>query len=114
MSDTKRKFPRRPYKKPVAYLCKGLSEVSSGVEIGEGGISFESDYALEVSQDVVVNFFVPDGDFFSLRALVKNKFNGKNGKTVYGCSFNEVSLGLKRQIRAYVARMGLSDASNSN
>ena len=103
----KRKYPRTHFKKPVAFTCKGYSEVTAGVEIGEGGISFQTEMTLDMNSAIVVNFYIPNGGFFCLRATVKNTVPGmstKSGHTVYGLSFTDVSLSLKRQIRAYVAR----------
>jgi hypothetical protein len=77
------------------------------MEIGEGGIAFQTGMALELGNEVVVNFYIPGGSFFCLRAIVKNTNAGvatKAGQSVYGASFSDVSLTLKRQIRAYVAR----------
>lgn len=107
METVKRKYPRTHFKKPVAFTCKGFSEVTQGVEIGEGGISFQTDLSLDMDSAVVVNFYIPGGGFFCLRALVKNTVQTSSvqtGQVVYGLSFTEVSLALKRQIRAYVAR----------
>lgn len=103
----KRKYPRAHFRKPVAFICRGFSEVSQGIEIGEGGISFQTEVALDMNTPIVVNFYIPHGGFFCLRATVKNTvphMATKPGSTVYGLSFSEVSLSLKRQIRAYVAR----------
>ena len=106
-STPKRKYPRTHFKKPVAFTCKGYSEVTGGMEIGEGGISFQTEMSLDMNSQIVVNFYIPNGGFFCLRAGVKNTVesaNAKPGHTVYGLSFTDVSLSLKRQIRAYVAR----------
>lgn len=104
-----RKYPRAQFKRPVAIICKGVAEVSQGVEIGEGGVSFETDLVLDAGSQVVVNFYIPKGGFFCLKAEVKNTIPKNKAShantTVYGLSFTEVSLSLKRQIRAYVARM---------
>lgn len=103
----KRKYPRTHFKKPVAFICKGYSEVTNGWEIGEGGISLQTEMTLDMNSSIVVNFYIPEGGFFCLRAIVKNtveNLNNKPGHTVYGLSFTDVSLSLKRQIRAYVAR----------
>ncbi len=104
-----RKYPRKVFKKPVAYLCHGNSRVVMGVEIGEGGLSFESDQDISLEQNIVVNFFIPEGDFFSLQTSVKSAAQKSDGLTLYGVHFLNMSLSLKRQIRAYVARMSLNE-----
>jgi hypothetical protein len=105
--SSKRRYPRTHFKKPIAFTCKGYSEVSAGLEIGEGGISLQTEMSLDMESAIVVNFYIPDGGFHCLRAIVKSTLDTpatKPGHIVYGLSFTEVSLSLKRQIRAYVAR----------
>ena len=104
-----RKYPRKPFQKSVAYLCHGVSQVVKGVEIGEGGLSFESNQSIVVEEKVIVNFFIPEGDFFSLQTSVRSANVRADGKTVYGVHFLNMDLSLKRQIRAYVARMSLNE-----
>ncbi len=108
--DHKRKYPRKSFKKPVSYVCRGFTEVAPGVEIGEGGLSFESEMALAENDQMVINFFVPGGEFFSLRATIRSQMKKGNGAVVYGISFNDVELSLKRQIRAYVARISANSS----
>ncbi len=108
-----RKYPRKLFKKPVAYLCHGNSRVVMGVEIGEGGLSFESNESLSIEQNVVVNFFVPEGDFFSLQTSVRSAAPRTDGVVLYGVHFLNMSLSLKRQIRAYVARMSLNEQKSN-
>ncbi len=104
-----RKYPRKAFQKPVAYLCQGQSAVANGVEIGEGGLSFVCDQNISMDQNMIVNFFIPEGDFFSLQTSVRSATLQSNGKTVYGVHFLNMNLALKRQIRAYVARMSLNE-----
>lgn len=108
-TSAKRQYPRKAFTKPVAFLCQGVSQVAQGVEIGEGGISFQTDFLLNEAHPVVVNFFIPNGGFFTLRGDVRSSVKNAQGKMTYGLSFIEVSLPLKRQIRAYVARMSLNN-----
>ncbi len=99
----RRKFPRKVFRKTISFISHGKSEVVEAVEIGEGGISFKSNLEFLVDQKMIVNFFLPEGDFFSVRTTLKNAQN-MSQYFVYGVSFDEVSIALKRQIRAYVAR----------
>lgn len=110
--EQKRKYPRKAFKKPISYLCRGFTEVATGVEIGEGGLSIETDMVLDINQQVVLNFFVPGGHFFCMRATLKNQIPNSNNKFVYGLSFDEVDISLKRQIRAYVARISNSQKNH--
>ncbi len=107
LDTIQRKYPRKHFKKPVVILIKGFSQVVDGYEIGEGGLSFQTDMALNIGDQIVVSFYIPDGGFFTLRGVVKNTIpdqTTKTGHVVYGTNFREVSVALKRQIRAYVAR----------
>ena len=103
----RRKFPRKNFKKTISYLCQGEGEVVEGVEIGEGGVSFRSKKVLNLEQHLIVNFFLPEGDFFSIQTTLKNLAVNPQDN-IYGVNFNEVSIALKRQIRAYVARISSS------
>ena len=108
-AEIQRKYPRKAFRKPVAFLCHGSSQLAAGYEIGEGGLSFESDQSIPLDQKIVVNFFIPGGHFFSLKATLRSQGQLPENKKIYGISFDEVSLALKREIRAYV-----SLASNKN
>ncbi|MFZ3231395.1 MAG: PilZ domain-containing protein [Pseudobdellovibrio sp.] len=99
----RRKFPRKYFRKNITFLCRGKATVVEGIEIGEGGISFKSDFILDVNQQIIISFFISDGDFFSVRTTLKNKQSG-TGHFIYGAGFDDISIALKRQIRAYVAR----------
>ncbi len=107
LDTIQRKYPRKHFKKPVVILIKGFSQVVDGFEIGEGGLSFQTNMALNIGDQIVISFYIPDGGFFTLRGVIKNTIPEqatKPGHVIYGTSFREVSIPLKRQIRAYVAR----------
>jgi hypothetical protein len=98
-----RKFPRKLFRKNLTFLCRGQASVVQGVEIGEGGISFKTDFIFVENQQIIVNFFISEGDFFSVRTTLKNKQTVAD-HFIYGVSFNDISIALKRQIRSFVAR----------
>ena len=102
-SSARRKYPRKSFRKAISCLVEGHGEVVEGVEIGEGGISFRSKSEMALAQKVIVNFFIPEGDFFSVITTLRN-IQSAEGEHIYGLSFDEVSIPLKRQVRAYVAR----------
>jgi hypothetical protein len=108
-TELQRKYPRKSFRKPIAFLCRGASQFAAGCEIGEGGLSFESEQKISLDQKIVVNFFIPGGNFFSLKATLRSEGRLPENKKIYGISFDDVSLALKREIRAYV-----SLASNKN
>lgn len=105
-----RKFPRKLFRKKLTFLCRGQASVVQGVEIGEGGISFKTDFIFTDNQQIIVNFFISEGDFFSVRTTLKNKLTVSD-HFIYGVSFNDISIALKRQIRAYVARKASGSAT---
>lgn len=81
----------------------GKAITAQGIDIGEGGLSFSVDDKMSPPQKIIINFFLSDKDFFSVRVSLLNVFSGVSGFS-YGVSFDDVSIALKRQIRAYVAR----------
>jgi hypothetical protein len=105
-TETQRKYPRKSFRKPVAVLYKGTSNIVSGFEIGEGGLSFQAAEQIDLDQNIIVNFFIPGGNFFSLNAVTRSAAEGDNRIHTYGISFDNVSLALKREIRAYVSMAG--------
>ena len=85
-------------------MFDGKAGVAQGIDIGEGGMSFSLDEKLAPPKKIIVNFFLSDKDFFSVRVSLLNAFKGASGYS-YGVSFDDVSIALKRQIRAYVAKV---------
>lgn len=102
-SVSKRKYPRKAYKRALTFICAGIASTGRGVEIGEGGLSFSTDAVITADKKMIVNFFLSDKDFFAVRVTLLNILNSSKTST-YGVSFDDVSIALKRQIRAYVAR----------
>lgn len=100
----KRKYPRKSFHKAVSYICEGNASTGHAVEIGEGGLSFTTDTKIDVNKKIIINFFLSDKDFFSVRVTLLNILNASNSYT-YGTCFDNISIALKRQIRAYVARI---------
>jgi hypothetical protein len=101
--ELQRKYPRKSFRKPVAVLYRGQSNIVSGFEIGEGGLSFQAAEKIDLDQNIIVNFFIPGGNFFSLNAVTRSSTEADDRVHTYGISFDNVSLALKREIRAYVS-----------
>lgn len=78
-----------------------------GIEIGEGGISFSFDKEIPLQQALILNFFLTEKEFFSVKATLRNSVKSA-GSFIYGTSFDDVPIALKRQIRTYVARTSLN------
>lgn len=128
--SARRKFPRCPYQQPICVTFQSQSVLVSGEEIGEGGLSFLTDIEIPVGIQVVINFFISDGQYYCLRGSIRNLSNPqvgqntttpnagkKNKKTQmfrYGVNFNEVNITLKRQIRSFVARSSHSLKNQKN
>lgn len=100
-----RKYPRKTYRKFLTLLYNGKADSATGVEIGEGGMAFSTDAKLEKNKKIIVNFFLLEKVCLSVRATLVNVNESGSGFT-YGVSFDDISIALKRQIRAYVARSG--------
>lgn len=108
MTETaKRKYPRKSFRKTISFMCGGHSSMARGVEIGEGGISFTSKEKMQLQRKLIVNFFLSEKDFFSVRVTLRNIQNHA-GEFTFGTSFDDVPIALKRQIRTYVARTSLN------
>lgn len=100
----RRKYPRKSFKKAISLMFDGKAGVAHGIDIGEGGMSFSLGEKLDPPKKIIVNFFISDKDFFSVRVSLLNSFKLSSGYS-YGVSFDDVSIALKRQIRAYVAKV---------
>jgi hypothetical protein len=99
-----RRFPRRSFEKPVGVLTGGQYSITKSTEVGEGGISFNSEYALQLNDQVVVTFKVPGADFVAVRATIKNIRPAKQqGHNNYGCAFNNIEPDKKRLLRAFIS-----------
>lgn len=75
--------------------------MAQGSEIGEGGLSFRSEIALKVGALIVISFQIPDGNFISVRAEIRNQ-DKKSGEATYGCAFDSMPFDRKREIRNFV------------
>lgn len=109
----RRKFPRRRFKRSVGVLAAGKYFMTAGFEIGEGGLSFRSEITIKVGAVVVLNFQVPDGQFVSVRAEIRNsesKSEVPAGQLVYGCAFENLVFERKREIRNFVTNRPESEA----
>lgn len=101
----RRKFPRRSISKKVGVLFDGQYFTCVSGEIGEGGMSILSEYALTEGRELVLSFQIPEGTFVTLRGQIKS-VTAKDGVVTHGIAFGEIPLAFKRQIRAFVsARM---------
>lgn len=107
MANTKRRYPRKAFRRTVSIMCNGKACLVEAVEIGEGGISFSFKKEIPLQQRLILNFFLSEKDFFSVKATLKNSVKAA-GSFIYGTSFDDVPIALKRQIRTYVARTSLN------
>lgn len=100
----RRKYPRRQFRRKLGVLFDGKYWMGTGLEIGEGGVSFSLGQVFEEGRSIVVNFQVPDGAFVSVQAEIKNIKKQKNGTMYsYGVNFKTLKFEHKREIRAYVS-----------
>lgn len=118
--SARRKFPRCPYQQPICVTFQAQSVIVKGEEIGEGGLSFLTNVEIPVGIQVVINFFISNGQYYCLRGSIRNLSDAQIGQNTtslssnkkskkselyrYGVNFNEVNITLKRQIRSFVAR----------
>lgn len=109
----RRQFPRRDFFQGVGVLYRGEYLIAKGVEIGEGGISFQLGFVLDLNQQLVVTFRLPGYRFLSLRVEVKNS-KKTAGEMQYGCAYVDVSFEVRRKIRSFVALSKSFSGSLSN
>lgn len=100
---SRRKYPRKAFRKVISVMHDGKASIAHAIDIGEGGLSFAVNEKMEAPKKLIINFFLSDRDFFSVRVSLLNTFKQPDGYS-YGVSFDDVSIALKRQIRAFVAR----------
>lgn len=99
----RRQFPRRDFRRGIGTLQNGDYDLSTGDEIGEGGLSFWSERKFKVGDLVVLNFQVPEGSFVSVRAEIRNMADSDQpGLWHYGLSFENLKFEKRREIRTYV------------
>lgn len=106
----KRRYPRREFLRPMGILYQGNYFVIQAVEIGEGGMSFETDLVLDPDHQMVVHFRVPSGAYAFIRAEIKGSQKIQK-RILYRLAFVEVELSIRRQIRAYVSAGSQSQTS---
>ena len=104
----RRQYPRRALKRKVGVLCDGSYIVCDTAEIGEGGMAIRSDFVLTEGHEIVLSFQVPQGEFVSLRGVVRSTQTSEGKKmgdsrVTHGLSFSNVPFAIKRQIRAFVS-----------
>ncbi|MBX3018136.1 MAG: PilZ domain-containing protein [Bdellovibrionaceae bacterium] len=108
----RRKFPRRRFKRSIGVLSGGKYFMTTGFEIGEGGLSFRSEKVIRMGALVVLNFQVPEGEFISVRAEIRNTevlADTHPGEVVYGCAFENLVFERKREIRNFVTNRAESE-----
>lgn len=101
-SSIRRKFPRRALAKKVGVLFGGEYFICDSGEIGEGGMSIVSEFALTEGRELVLSFQIPEGTFVTLRGLIRS-VSASQGVVTHGIAFDVIPLGFKRQIRAFVS-----------
>ena len=109
----RRRFPRRQFRYSVGVLARGEYNVVSGLEIGEGGLLFQTTLELIKDSDVVLNFFVPGRSFISVRGLIVYSLPdsaNKGEKRSYGIKFHSLAFEYKRVIRDYIAEKTSQEA----
>ncbi|MBX2993593.1 MAG: PilZ domain-containing protein [Bdellovibrionaceae bacterium] len=99
---TRRKYPRRKFRRGVGFLCLGEYKVASGFEIGEGGLAFKCEEAMAIGAHVIVSFQIPEGAFISVRGEVRSKKDEGGSRYMYGVSFENLKFEWRREIRNFV------------
>ena len=101
----RRRFPRRQFNEPLGLLVRGKYFLVEGVEVGEGGMAFACDMALDKGQKVVLSFFVPRQSFVSVTSeiIYLNPTPQRKGFITYGIKYVNLDFDSQRMIRDYIA-----------
>lgn len=99
----RRRFPRRPFNRPVGFLYDGTYNVENGLEIGEGGIKVDSLRNVYIGDFVTVSFFLYEYQLVSVVAQVLYMVRGDNGKHSFGMKFTDIPFESKRMIRDFIS-----------
>lgn len=100
----RRKFPRRKMRRQIGILSGGQYFLAECNEIGEGGLSFTSEFILNEGDQVVVSIQVPGADFISVRAEIRTtQKKDSEGLVIHGVSFTNIQFAHKRMIRSFVS-----------
>ncbi len=97
-----RKYPRREFRRGVGVLSAGHYILAESIDIGEGGLSFQSEFMLDAIKTVVITFQIPNGEMISVAGTIRNQ-RQEGDKVHAGLSFNALTFTYKRQIRYYVS-----------
>lgn len=100
----RRRVPRREFRRKVGLLIGGKYNVNLASQIGEGGMMIFSHQPLEIDQQIVIAFRLPESDETVVRATVRYFAEEvtAHGKC-YGVEFDNLEFRVRRLIRTYVA-----------
>ena len=116
---SRRRTPRRPYRRSVGVLVGGSYAVFEGRSISEGGIgvtlvdhphSQQIISQIKASAPVVVTFILPSGAALILRGEIIHHGNEKAVGHSVGIKFEGVLLHQRREIRYYVSAKQAGEA----
>jgi len=111
---SKRKFPRRGYRKPVGLLYRGKFWLGLGEEIGEGGLGVISNEPVNVEDQVVVTLVVPGGEMAVVRSIVRYCAKRGENQFEFGLQFVNFNFRFKKTIRDYIAAKSEAEARGEN
>jgi hypothetical protein len=102
---TRRKSPRRAFRRPIGALLHGEYSVTQARQLGEGGMLLQWEHSLKVGEQFVVTFILTDMTYVVVRAEVRYSAPSKHPgqPPFYGCQFINLPFEKKRAIRQYVA-----------
>lgn len=101
--DRRRRFPRVPFYVPVGVLMEGRYRVVFGYELGEGGMSIQTQDPVPLAQRILLTIPSAKMHFYCVQAEVRNCLTQPDGTFHIGTQFIEVSFEVKRDIRSFVS-----------
>jgi hypothetical protein len=102
-SNQRRKYPRREFLRKIGVLHIGEYSIADGVQIGEGGLTFESSIQIQEGDVIVLSFQVPGSLFIAVTAEALSSEKQKSNLYRTSCSFKNIQFENKRMIRTFVS-----------
>ena len=83
----RRKHPRRKFRHLIGVLFRGDYVITTGSEIGEGGVAFLFAQEVDLGDSLVLSFQLPQGPFISVTVELRNQRSSPEGGYECGCFF---------------------------
>ena len=100
----RRRFPRRRFKRQISILFEGKYFIGQGIDVGEGGMLFESEFEISQAEGstFLLNFILATTGICIVRAELRS-YRSATGIHSYGVLFLNLDYEGKKGIREFIA-----------